>query len=109
LPSEPVVTYFFPMKVLPSSVPEGFEKKRTMKVWLGLLPRAPLMVDFSAEVLAEAMAGLFCRSLAPVSASPGSLAVSPSPPRSMALPSPVPHTGEGGHKRVLGAAQSLLE
>ena len=28
---------------------------------------------------------------------------------SQLLPSPVPHTGEGGHKRVLGAAQSLLE
>jgi hypothetical protein len=28
---------------------------------------------------------------------------------SQLLPSPAPHTGEGGHKRVLGAAQSLLE
>ena len=84
LPSEPVVTLVNPSTFLPSALSvEGLEKKSMRKVVLGALLRVALMVVSTAPVLAEAMTGLFCSSFAPVSASPASLGVSPSPPRSM--------------------------
>ena len=62
------------------------EKRRTAKVLLGMLLSVPLMVVLRLLVFAEIMAGLFCRLLGPVSASPESLAVGPSSPRSTPRP-----------------------
>src|SRR5215217_6794295 len=86
LPLPSVVTDFCPMNFLPSFVPEGLEKNCTLKVLLGVLFSLALTVVLSAPVLAERTTGLFCRPLGPVSASPGSLAVGPSSPRSMPRP-----------------------
>src|SRR5215211_6483698 len=72
---EPVLTLFWPKKVLPSLVPGGFLKNWTVKVWLGLLFRLPFMVVVPEEVRAEVRLGLFCRSLVPSSLSQGSLAL----------------------------------
>jgi hypothetical protein len=86
LPDPSVVTLSCPMKVLPSSPPQGLEKNRTAKVLFGVLLRTSLMVVLRLPVLAESMTGLFWRSLGPVSASPGSLVVGPSSPRSIPRP-----------------------
>src|SRR5215203_7105516 len=72
---EPVLTLFWPKKVLPSLVPGGFLKNWTVKVWLGLLFRLPFMVVVPEEVRAEVRLGLFCRSLVFSSGSQGSLAL----------------------------------
>ncbi len=75
LPLASVVTLLVPMKVLPSSVPEGLEKNWTRKVLLGVLFSVPRTVVEVAEVLAEERMGLFCRLLGPVSESPESFRV----------------------------------
>src|SRR5215211_461708 len=72
---EPVLTLFWPKKVLPSLVPGGFLKNWTVKVWLGLLFSFPFMVVVPEEVRAEVRLGLFCRSLVPASVSQGSFAL----------------------------------
>lgn len=91
LPLASVFTLLVPMKVFPSLVPESLENKRTTKVLLGVLMRLPLMVVAPVEeVVAKLMAGLFCRLLGPVSASPGSLAVGPSLPRTLVPEASVP-------------------
>ena len=45
---------FWPMKVWPSSVPEGFEKNWTVYVAPGRLLRVPFMVVFCADGLGRA-------------------------------------------------------
>src|SRR5215216_3231588 len=82
-PSWPVVTSFLPRKILPSSVPEGLEKNSIVKVSFGVLLSLPFMVVVPEEFTAEVRTGLFCRLLAPVSGSCGSLGVGPSPRRSI--------------------------
>src|SRR5215204_2958254 len=72
---EPVLTLFWPKKVLPSLVPGGFLKNSTVKVWLGLLFSFPFMVVVPEEVRAEVRVGLFCGSLVPSSLSQESLAL----------------------------------
>ena len=67
-PSALVVTFLAPMYLLPS-LPEGFEKKRILKVRLSTLLRDPFMVVVVAEFLAEVRFGLFCRLFDPVSGS----------------------------------------
>src|SRR5215207_7523498 len=85
-----VLTTFLPRKVLPWPLPEGdssrLAKNWTRKVLLGTLLSLPLMVTAPDTVLAEVMTGKFCRVLAPVSASPVSLRVTPSLPKSIAIP-----------------------
>ena len=53
LPEASVVTDFCPMKVLPSSVPEVLEKKRTTKVFAEALFSVPRTVVEVAEVRSE--------------------------------------------------------
>ncbi len=83
-----VVTFFWPISFLPSSVPAGLEKNWTVKVLflrlvLGVLSSVPSMTVRSLAILsAEASSGKFCRLLAPVSGSLGSLSVRPSELRS---------------------------
>src|SRR5918995_909651 len=52
LPEVSVLTIFSPMKVLPSSVPEGLEKNWTRKGVLGVLFSLPPMVVSFLPVLA---------------------------------------------------------
>ena len=86
LPEESVVTVVFPTNVVPSSVPAGLEKNWMMKEVLPRLFSMPLMVVLSAVFLADESTGRFCKSLAPGSASPGSLGVGPSLFRSIRRP-----------------------
>src|SRR5215204_7681380 len=72
---EPVLTLFWPKKVLPSLVPGGFLKNWTVRVWLALLFSLPFMVGVPEEVRAEVRLGLFCRSLVFSSVSQESLAL----------------------------------
>ena len=84
-----MVTVFWPMNFLPSSVPKGSRKLHDVQVLASLLS-LPTIVVLVEEFFAEVRTGKFCRRLGPVSRSgPGrcwsspSLAVGPSAPRSM--------------------------
>ena len=87
LPSALVVTLLAPMYFLPS-LPEGFEKKRILKVLFGTLFRDPFTVVSPPTFSAEVRFGLFWRLLGPSSGSSSSLGVAPSIVSTKSIPSP---------------------
>jgi hypothetical protein len=64
----------------------GAAKRSTANVPLGVELSVPLRVVAEPSVVAEVTTGKFWRSFGPASPSPGSLAVGPSPFRSMLRP-----------------------
>ncbi len=86
LPLASVETVVAPMKVRPSPYPlaspwpAGFQKNSMRKLRLAVLLRLPAIVICpTPSVAAPVSAGKFCRRFAPVSPSPPSFAVTPSP------------------------------
>ncbi len=83
LPAPSVVTLAEPRKVRPSPLPAashaGLEKNSMSKVVLAVELSVPLMAVVPPPLDAEARTGKFWRLLAPVSASPASLGVTPVP------------------------------
>jgi hypothetical protein len=89
LPEPSVVTFWKPRKVRPSPLPEASHeallKNSMRKAELALLLSVPARLVLAPDFSAEVMTGKFWRPFGPVSVSPGSLSVTPSP--LMSIPS----------------------